>query len=107
VSNSKYRNKQKQKVVKHFVQPTIVFTYTCTCHGERSIKKACSKGNGEPDDKGFFQSPLGTWTCPITRQKCKVNRARVKKEQDGPTQEASPADMPLSDVPSLEGAHAN
>jgi hypothetical protein len=81
VSNSKYRNKQKQSKPKVYRQPEVAFTYTCTCHGERSTKKACLKGNGEPDDKGFFQSPLGTWTCPITRQKCKVSRTKVKKEE--------------------------
>jgi hypothetical protein len=75
VSNSKYRNKQKQKP-QVFKRPEIVFNYACTCHGLRAEKKACAKGNGEMDDKGFFQSPLGTWNCSVTKRACKVQRTR-------------------------------
>ena len=87
---SKYRSKQNQKrVVKKFQQPDIVFNYACECHGERASKKPCAKGNGEPDDKGFFQSPLGTWTCPITRRACKVVRTRKVKNEEPQTESAA------------------
>lgn len=80
---SKYRNKQKSKVAKVFKQGEIKFDYTSTCCGMPATKKACSKGNGEPDDSGFFQSPLGTWNCGKCRRKCKVNRTvRKPKEID-------------------------
>jgi hypothetical protein len=82
---SKYRNKQKQSKPKVFKQGEPRFDYTSTCCGVPASKKACSKGNGEPDDSGFFQSPLGTWNCGACRRKCKVNRTvRKPKEIDVP-----------------------
>jgi hypothetical protein len=87
VPDSKYRNKQKGKggkgaKPKVFKQGEPKFDYTSTCCGMPATKKACMKGNGEEDDKGFFQSPLGTWNCSKCRKKCSVSRTkRVRKEE--------------------------
>jgi hypothetical protein len=87
VPDSKYRNKQKGKggkgaKPKVYKQGELRFDYTSTCCGMPATKKACMKGNGEEDDRGFFQSPLGTWNCSKCRKKCSVSRTkRVRKEE--------------------------
>lgn len=94
---SKYRNKQKGgKVVKVFKQGEPKFDYTSKCCGVPASKKPCSKGNGEPDDRGFFLSPLGTWNCTSCRRKCVVNRTVRKKVEVTDVQVGSQAqDQPL------------
>jgi hypothetical protein len=90
---SKYRNKQKQNKPKVFKQEAPKNVYECECHGVQSMKKPCAKGNGEPDDKGFFQSPLGTWTCSVTRKACKVTRTKK-----APKVEEAPAEVPTQEA---------
>jgi hypothetical protein len=87
---SKYKGKNKGKaVVRVYKQGLPVFTYKCDCHDLPATKKACAKGNGEVDDNGFFQSPLGTWNCTITRRKCKVSRHRAKEVREETHSQAS------------------
>lgn len=90
---SKYRNKQKQSKPKVFKQGEPKFDYTSKCCGMPATKKACSKGNGEADDRGFFQSPLGTWNCSKCRRKCAVNRT-VRK----PVEISKPEEAPVETV---------
>lgn len=77
---SKYKSKQKNKVVRVFTSSAPVFSYTSVCHSAPATKKPCAKGNGEVDDQGFYQSPLGTWNCSVCRKPCKVTRSKAKKE---------------------------
>ena len=79
---SKYRNKKSAGKPKVFKQGEPKFDYTSACCSLPATKKPCSKGNGEPDDRGFFQSPLGTWNCSKCRLKCSVTRTVRKPAEE-------------------------
>jgi hypothetical protein len=51
-----------------------IFLYLCKCHGERATKTPCERSNEDRSEGKSSMSPLGTWRCSVTHQKCKVDR---------------------------------
>ena len=80
--SSKYRNKKKGVKSAPRKLDAPVFNYNCHCHDLKASKKPCVIDHDTPfSDRNKSEHSLGTWTCAITRKKCKVNRTRNKQEE--------------------------
>ena len=69
---SKNGSRQRLKVPTKRRAPK--FLYLCKCHGEKATKTPCERNGDDRKEGKFSESPLGTWRCPVTRKKCKVDR---------------------------------
>lgn len=80
---SNYRNKKKKGVkVAPRKLDAPVFNYNCQCHDITASKRPCVVDVGTQfSDRNKLEHSLGSWTCAITRKKCKVNRTRNKAEE--------------------------
>lgn len=80
---SKYRNKKKGVKVAPRKLGAPVFNYNCQCHDVKASKKPCIADVATQfSDRNKLEHSLGTWTCSITRKKCKVNRTKNRPEID-------------------------
>ena len=71
--STKYGNKTRPQAAARKSGPPK-FLYLCKCHGERATKSPCERSGDDRQEGKFSQSPLGTWRCPVTHRKCKVER---------------------------------